>query len=67
MKFMRKYAPPFVLLVVAAIAPTLTVYYLWPIVSRFEYSSWLTIIGLVILIHFEWHLWPILRDWVKGL
>ena len=67
MKFIRKYAMPFALLVVAIGAPTLLVYYLWPIVSRLEYSSWLTVIGLMMLVHLERHLWPILRDWIREL
>lgn len=66
-KLIRKYAMPFALLIVAMCAPALLVYFLWTVITRFEYSSWLTVIGLVMLIHFEQHLWPILREQIKRL
>ena len=67
MKFIRKYAMPYVLFVLTIGVPTLLIYYVWPFLTELEYSSWLTIIGLVMLIHFERHLWPILRDGIKDL
>ena len=67
MKNLRKYAPLFVLLVVAMGAPTFTIYCLWPIVSELGYSALLTIIGLVMLIHLERHLWPLIRECVERL
>lgn len=64
---MKKYIIPYCLLVLAIGAPVFLICYLWPIVTQLEYSTWLTVIGLVMLVHFERHLWPILRDQINRL
>lgn len=68
MKNLRKYAVLYALIVIAMGAPTLMIYFLWPLIARIDQIALaLVLVGGIALIRLEYHLWPILRDWIKEL